>query len=91
MELLTPDEVQESLGTLEYWLLEGDEIVRTFEFADFAESMNFVNKVAELAETAVHHPDILINYNNVKLSLTTHDAGGLTKKDFSLAEQINQL
>ena len=66
-------------------------ISRRFEFSDFAEAMRFVNKVARLAESANHHPDITINYNRVKLALTTHDEGGLTMRDFNLARRINKL
>ena len=61
---------------------------RTFAFADFEGSMAFVNRVAGLAEAMDHHPDIDIRYSKVTLTLTTHDAGGLTARDFALAEQI---
>ena len=73
------------------WRLDGEEIVRTFQFKDFVESMKFVNKVAEIAEAAQHHPDITINWNKVKLNLTTHDSGGLTWNDFDVAAKIDQL
>ena len=73
------------------WSLDGKEIRREFQFEDFNEAMRFVNHVADLAEGAVHHPDITVNYNKVKLSLTTHDAGGLTERDFSLAKQVDHL
>ncbi|HYB67607.1 MAG TPA: 4a-hydroxytetrahydrobiopterin dehydratase, partial [Candidatus Acidoferrales bacterium] len=65
-------------------------ISRTFVFADFVQAMRFVNRVARLAEAANHHPDVTINYNRVKLALTTHDEGGLTMKDFRLAGRINK-
>ena len=70
------------------WENNGKEITRTYKFKDFAEAMAFVNKVAGLAEAADHHPDIDIRWNQVKLTLSTHSAGGLTPKDFSLARQI---
>ena len=70
------------------WENNGEEISRTYKFKDFAEAMTFVNKVAGLAEAADHHPDIDIRWNKVKLTLTTHSAGGLTEKDFALARQI---
>ena len=70
------------------WENNGKEITRTYKFKDFAEALVFVNKVAGLAETADHHPDIDIRWNKVKLTLTTHSAGGLTEKDFALARQI---
>ncbi len=64
-------------------------ITRTYKFAGFKEALAFVNRVGELAEAADHHPDILILYNKVRLTLSTHSAGGLTEKDFSLARQID--
>jgi len=70
------------------WENNGKEITRAYKFKDFAEAMAFVNKVAGLAEAADHHPDIDIRYNKVRLTLSTHSAGGLTEKDFSLALQI---
>ena len=70
------------------WENNGKEITRTYKFKDFAEALAFVNKVGQLAEAADHHPDIDIRWNKVKLTLTTHSAGGLTEKDFALARQI---
>ena len=87
--LLTEVEVSQSLAAIPRWKEEGSEIVRTFEFRDFRAALQFVNKIGELAETAGHHPDIDIRYNKVKLALTTHDAGGLSRKDFDLAGQID--
>ena len=65
--------------------------MREWTFPDFAAAMVFVSRVAELAEAANHHPDIEIRYNRVKLLLTSHDSGGLTKRDFRLAGQIDQI
>jgi 4a-hydroxytetrahydrobiopterin dehydratase len=73
------------------WTLRGNVIARGFRFVDFAGAMRFVNRVARLAEAANHHPDIVISYNKVRLTLTTHDEGGLTEKDFKLASKINKL
>jgi 4a-hydroxytetrahydrobiopterin dehydratase len=74
------------------WHREGDEIVRESRFADFAEAMAFVNRVAEAAEEANHHPDILVHgWNKVRLSLTNHAAGGLTDADFEMAKRIDSL
>ncbi len=70
------------------WENNGKEITRTYKFSDFKEALVFVNRVADLAEAADHHPDIDIRYNKVRLTLSTHSAGGLTDKDFSLAKQI---
>jgi len=73
------------------WQIEAGELVRTFQFADFVAALRFVNQVGELAEAAGHHPDIDIRYNRVRLSLVSHDAGGLTEKDFALAAQAGNL
>jgi 4a-hydroxytetrahydrobiopterin dehydratase len=74
------------------WRREGDEIVREWKFPDFAEAMAFVNRVAEAAEEANHHPDILVHgWNKVRLSLTNHSAGGLTDADFEMATRIDPL
>ena len=79
------------LSTLPEWQRNGDIITRTFVFKDFPAAMKFVNHVAELAEQAQHHPDVDIRWNKVTLALTTHDAGGLTEKDFALAKQCDAL
>jgi len=74
------------------WRREGDQIVRDLKFADFAEAMAFVNRVAGAAEAANHHPDMLVHgWNRVRLSLTNHAQGGLTEADFALAAQIDGL
>lgn len=84
-------EVSTRLAAVPRWKEQGSEIVRTFEFRDFRGALAFVNKVGDLAENAGHHPDIDIRYNKVKLTLTTHDANGLTGKDFDLAAAIDQM
>jgi 4a-hydroxytetrahydrobiopterin dehydratase len=71
------------------WERAGAEIRRTYRFRDFREALAFVNRVGALAEAAGHHPDIDIRYNAVTLALTTHDAGGLSAKDFELARAID--
>ena len=91
MPLLSASHIAEKLKTIPDWSLEGREIVRNVEFADFAGSLNFVNKVASKAEAAGHHPDIDIRYNKVRLALVSHDAGGLTDRDFDLAAAIDAL
>lgn len=74
------------------WRQEGEALVRDDKFADFAEAMAFVNRVADLAEEANHHPDILVHgWNNVRLTLTTHSAGGLTENDHEMARRIDAL
>ena len=80
--------VIEALRRTPGWERTGAEIRRTYRFGDFREALAFVNRVGELAERAGHHPDIDIRYNAVTLALSTHDAGGLTAKDFELARVI---
>ncbi len=85
MQKLSSEQINEYLGDLPDWSLNGDSLQRTFRFDDFAGSMAFVTRIADLAEQMQHHPDIMIRYNKVTLTLTTHDAGGLTERDFSFA------
>jgi 4a-hydroxytetrahydrobiopterin dehydratase len=74
------------------WRREGESIVRDRKFDDFAGAMAYVNRVADLAEEVDHHPDILVHgWNNVRLTLTTHSAGGLTDNDFQMARRIDAL
>ncbi len=80
-----------ALSSLPQWQHNGEIIARTFQFKNFPAAMDFVNAVAELAEQAQHHPDVDIRWNKVTLALTTHDAGGLTEKDFALARQCDAL
>jgi 4a-hydroxytetrahydrobiopterin dehydratase len=91
MAALSPDEIKASLALLPAWSVEQGELVRQFEFKDFLGSIAFVNSVAQLAEAAGHHPDIDIRYNKVRLALVTHDAGGITSKDFELAARAGEL
>ncbi len=89
MDKLTDEQIQSQLANFPKWTENGGQIVRTFQFEDFLQAIRFVNEVAEAAEAAQHHPDILIRYNKVTLTLTTHDAGGITLKDFDLARKAN--
>jgi 4a-hydroxytetrahydrobiopterin dehydratase len=73
------------------WTREGDELVTTVKLRDFAAALEFVNAVGAAAEAANHHPDIDIRWNTVRLALTTHDSGGLTKFDLALAATIDLL
>lgn len=82
---LETDQIRKRLGDLPDWSQFTNAIQRTFNFPDFVASMAFVNKVAMEAERVQHHPDILIRYDKVTLTLSTHDAGGLTDKDFDFA------
>jgi 4a-hydroxytetrahydrobiopterin dehydratase len=87
-EKLSPEEVERRMESLPEWTESGDALQRTLNFRDFKEAMAFVDRVAALAERLKHHPDILIRYNKVTLTLSTHDAGGITAKDFSLGKEI---
>lgn len=83
--------IQTALAALPNWQRQGEMISRTFQFKDFPVAMKFVNAVAIISEQVRHHPDIDIRWNKVTLALTTHDAGGLTQKDFALARQCDAL
>jgi 4a-hydroxytetrahydrobiopterin dehydratase len=91
MSKLDSSAIKSALAAVPQWQQHGDVISRTFQFKDFPTAVKFVNGVADLAEKAWHHPDIDIRWNKVTLALTTHDAGGLTQKDFDLAQQFDQL
>jgi 4a-hydroxytetrahydrobiopterin dehydratase len=80
--------VKRQLARLRGWKQAGDAIRKQYAFAGFKDAIFFVNTVAGLAEKAGHHPDITVTYNRVALLLSTHDAGGLTRKDFELARRI---
>lgn len=84
-------EIRARLSDLPGWALEGGELVRTLEFPTFPAGIQFVNRVAEEAEKAQHHPDIDIRYTRIRLALVSHDAGGITDRDFGMAKTINGL
>lgn len=90
-ELLSNAEIQEKAKSLDGWTIEGKELRTTRQFKDFALAIAFVNKIVEPAEAAGHHPDLAISYNKVTISLTTHDAGGLTANDFEMAQTLSKL
>jgi len=91
MELLTEDEIAAQLAGLPGWTREGSSITRSVTRDDFRGAMLFTVAVAYLAEEAGHHPDIVISWNKVTLTLSTHSAGGLTAADFGLAGRISAL
>lgn len=91
VEKMTESEIKSALESVPQWNEGGGELQRTFQFDDFVGAMKFVNRVAESAEADEHHPDILIRYNKVTLTMSTHDAGGITSRDFRLATTINGL
>lgn len=90
-QLLTEQEIQQKASNLTQWDVEGSKIYSNRTFKDFVQAIEFVNKLVEPAESAGHHPDIEISYNKVKITLTSHDAGGLTAKDFDMAQTISQI
>jgi 4a-hydroxytetrahydrobiopterin dehydratase len=91
-DLLEGSDIEERLAELDGWRRDGDAIVQERELADFAAAMAWVNAVADEAEAADHHPDILIHdWNKVRLSVTNHSAGGLTQADFDLAATIDAM
>lgn len=91
MAKLTATQIKTALATVPDWRRRGKTITRTFTFKDFPAAIKFVTAIAKLAEKAWHHPDIDIRWNKVTLTLTTHDVGGLTDKDFALAKKFDQL
>jgi 4a-hydroxytetrahydrobiopterin dehydratase len=91
MTTLHHDEIAQLLVTLPDWHHRGNAIEKRFECGDFDGSMRFVNAVAEAANAQDHHPDISISWNSVTLTLSSHDAGGLTTRDFRLAEAIEAI
>jgi 4a-hydroxytetrahydrobiopterin dehydratase len=91
MELLSDTEIEARLAELEGWKREGEMIVKTFELADFVGSIGFIDGVVEPAEEMGHHPDLSVSWNEVRVSITTHAAGGLTANDFELAKRIDEV
>jgi len=89
MDCLPQEDIATRLEAYPEWSQSGDSLQRTFKFEDFLGAMAFVNGIADLAEQHQHHPDIMIRYNKVTLTLSTHDAGGITEKDFSLARDMD--
>ena len=88
---LSADEIETALTDLKGWKTEGVNLKKRFEFANFAQSLDFVNRVGAIAERRDHHPDILFGWGYAEFSITTHDTGGLTQNDFDLAAAIENL
>lgn len=88
---LSETEIQQQLNRLPGWTRENEQLQRTFVFKNFVEAIAFVDQLVEPSEQLAHHPDLLIRYNQVTITLSTHDAGGLTQKDFELARIITQI
>ena len=91
MDTLNHEQIEAALADLDGWGFQDEALVRTFRFADFVHAVGFVEHLADLAEERKHHPDIDIRYNKVTLRLSSHDAGGVTKRDVDLAQAIQQL
>ena len=92
MAKLTDRQIKARLAKAKGWALnDAGEIIKTYTFSGFPQSLMFTTAVGVLAEAAQHHPDITIKWNKVTLALTTHDEGGLTEKDFALAKQFDRL
>ena len=88
-ELLSDITIQRELSGIPGWSRRGDGLTRTYQFRNFTAAMEFVNRVADAAEAADHHPDIDIRYSKVTLVLSTHSAGGITQKDLDLAKAVD--
>jgi 4a-hydroxytetrahydrobiopterin dehydratase len=91
MPALTTKQITLHLKAVPDWSKRAQTILRTFKFEGFLESIAFVNRIARKAQRINHHPDIDIRFNKVTLKLTTHDEGGITEKDFSLARQCDEV
>jgi 4a-hydroxytetrahydrobiopterin dehydratase len=90
MAVLTQSEIDALLKENPGWNLESEKLVRDWTFDNFEQAMAFVNRVASLAESSGHHPDIDIRYNKVRLGLVSHDAGGITTRDAKMVARLNQ-
>ncbi len=86
---LSDAEIEAARADLNDWRIEGVNLKKRFEFADFAEALDFVNRVGTIAERRDHHPDILFGWGYAEFAVTTHDTGGLTRADFDLAKEID--
>ena len=83
--------INERMQKLDNWSLEENCIIKDYGFNSFKEALDFVNKIGEIAERINHHPDILLSYNKVRLTLTTHSEKTITLKDFEVAEEIDKI
>lgn len=91
MQKATEAEIQQALATLPGWERDEDGIAKSFEFADFSEAWGFLSRVALAAERLNHHPEWTNVYKQVLIRLSTHDAGGITERDFKLATEIEKI
>jgi 4a-hydroxytetrahydrobiopterin dehydratase len=91
MAKLSADEIATKIKSLTGWQYKDNAISKLFSFKSFMDGIRFIGKVAEMAEKADHHPDILVNYTRVTFTCSTHDQGGVTEKDFALANEIERV
>ncbi|MEI6849567.1 MAG: 4a-hydroxytetrahydrobiopterin dehydratase [archaeon] len=91
IDMMNLQEITRGMSKLDNWVLDGEFITKEIEFSEFKKAMDFVNEVAKVAEKNNHHPEIIINFNVVRLSLTTHSAKSLTDLDFKVAEEIDKI
>ena len=91
MEKLTESQIKERLKELKDWCLEGDYITKELNTKNWKTTIFVVNAIAGLAEAHWHHPDLEVGFKRLKIKLTTHEAGGITEKDFELAKEIDEL
>ena len=90
MAKLSPDQITTQLKSLPGWERKGEAIAKQYTFKEFMDGIRFLNRIAEIAEQMDHHPDVTINYRRITFALSTHDQGGITGKDFKLAEAIER-
>ena len=90
-KILLPEEILFNLAEMEDWKVEDNILSKRFEFANFAEALEFVNKVGAIAEAHDHHPDISFGWGFAEINLTTHDRGGITAFDFAVASEIEEI
>ena len=88
---MTAADIESRLASTRGWKYDGDTLMKRYEFANFAESLAFVNEVGEIAEAADHHPDITFGWGYAELRTTTHDRGGVTDVDFALVDRLDQI
>lgn len=92
MAVLSINEIEKKLNNLSGWKFSSNHIEKTFQMKDFKAALKFINELGDKAEEMNHHPDIFLHsWNNVKITISTHDEGGVTEKDFILASKINGL
>ena len=91
MKVLSADEIQQKLGAIDNWTVQQNALQRNYTFNNFIEALDFMNQIGALAEAANHHPELHNVYNKLVVRLNTHDANGITDKDFDLAAKISVL